>query len=123
MTKQQIALLLATSDKAVERAMVVSYSRQTQDEQSAQQTKHSNGQGFNAFDAMNGTYYAKWVLSGRKLSGSHLAKARKMALRYSAQLALISQAKLISQVVSHTSGSLASLDPFQSQYQQSRLSA
>lgn len=115
MTKQQIAFLLATSDKAVERAMLAIYARQTQDEQSSQTTKHSNGQGFNAFDALNGTYYAKWVLSGRKLSGSHLAKARKMALRYTQQLALISQAKLLSQTVSYiTSGSLASLDPFQS---------
>lgn len=73
--------------RAVGRAMVAIYKRQTADEARGGYTAASNGRGFNKADASRGTYYARWVLSGRKLSGRHLEKARKMALRYRRQLA------------------------------------
>lgn len=79
--------LLVSNNRAVERAMIAIYNRQTEDEQIAQDTRHSNGKGFAAPDARLGSYYAKWVLSGRQLTGRHLDKARQMSFKYIRQLA------------------------------------
>jgi len=89
-----IRWLLNMNDRAVERAMVAIYNRQTADEQSAQDTKHSNGIGFSGADARLGSYYAKWVLSGKNLTGNHLMKARMMSQKYVRQLTDIATARL-----------------------------
>lgn len=85
-TRDQINTLLQTSDAAVERAMVVLFNRQTSDEQQTEETKHLNGVGFAGNAAHRGSYYAKWVLSKKRLTGIHLERARKIALRHSKQL-------------------------------------
>jgi hypothetical protein len=85
-TKESIVALLDRSDVAVERAILAIYRRQTLDEQSSSETKHRNGIGFSGAHAPLGTYYAKWILSGRRLSGKHLVKARNMTKHYVAQL-------------------------------------
>lgn len=90
MTKAEILVLLAGNNRAVERAMVALYQRQTVAEQRTSSTTESNGRGFNAFHAERGTYYAKWVLSGRRLTGRHLEAARRMACHYARQLAELS---------------------------------
>ena len=92
-TKESIRELLTHSNEAVERAIVAIFRRQTEDERRTDQTKHHNGRGFCAFDARRGSYYAKWVLSGRHLSGQHLVKARKMVMAYARQLLEIAEAK------------------------------
>ena len=84
--KEKLVELLNTNDRAIERAMVVLYNRQTLGEQATGDTHILNGIGFSGAHSKLGTYYAKWVLNGNKLSGSHLAKARKIALRYTSQL-------------------------------------
>lgn len=84
--RAEIKALLERSDKAVERAMVVLYERQTRDEKAASDTKYQNQQGFSAFHAQAGSYYARLVMGGRALYGKSLAKARKMSLRYTRQL-------------------------------------
>ena len=84
--RSQINLMLQRNPRAVERAMVVLYNRQTADEQRSQDTRHQNGIGFSAYAARSGTYYANWVNKGRRLTGSHLEKARKIALKHSRQL-------------------------------------
>lgn len=89
-----IRWLLTMNDKAVERAIVAIYQRQTADEQSAGDTKHSNGIGFNGADARLGSYYARWILSGRNLTGNHLVKARNMSHKYVRQLVEIATARL-----------------------------
>lgn len=86
MTKTEIKSLLAHSDSAVEIAMVALYHCQTSSEQRTSTTKESNGVGFNAFHAETGTYYAKWVLSGKKLTSYHLTRARKIVTSYTGQL-------------------------------------
>lgn len=78
--------LLNTNNRAVERAMVVLYNRQTADEKCTNQALYRNGRGFSSADARQGTYYAKWVLSGKKLSGRFLDQARCMAFKYVKQL-------------------------------------
>ncbi len=92
--KAKIRSLLETSDKAVCRAMEVLYDRQTQDEQQASDTRHSNRMGFRAGGhAISGSYFGRWVKSGRKLTGHHLEKAREIALHYTQQLADVANAK------------------------------
>ena len=88
-TAQSIRALLARCDQAVERAVVAIYRRQTQDEQQTDETRHRNGIGFAACHAGRGSYYARWVLSGRHLDGLHLEKARRMMRSYAGQLAAI----------------------------------
>jgi hypothetical protein len=90
-----IKWLLNMNDRAVERAIVAIYNRQTADEQSAQDTKHSNGIGFSGADARLGSYYAKWVLSGKNLTGNHLMKARMMSYKYVRQLSEIATARIM----------------------------
>ena len=82
-----IKALLVTSNKAVERAIVALYRRQTSSEQVRRTTTKSNSVGFSAAHASKGTYYARWILSGRCLTGYHLANARKIAMHYTSQLA------------------------------------
>lgn len=85
-TKESITRLLDNSDRAVERAILALYRRQTLDEQNSGNTTHRNGVGFSGAHAEVGTYYAKWILSGRQLTGRHLDRARKMTKHYVAQL-------------------------------------
>lgn len=92
-TKDSIRALIASNDRAVERAMIVLFDRQTQDEKQVEATRHHNNRGFNHGDAKKGTYYARWVLSGRKLTGHHLDRARRMAHRYAGQLAEVANSK------------------------------
>lgn len=89
-----IRWLLTMNDKAVERAIVAIYRRQTADEQSAGDTKHSNGVGFSGADASLGSYYARWILSGRSLTGKHLIKARTMSHKYVRQLVEVATTRL-----------------------------
>lgn len=93
-----IVSLLHLNNRAVERAMIVLYNNQTQDERSAGATKHHNGKGFNSYDAKTGTYYALWVLSGRKLTGFHLERARVMSLKYVGQLVQAAKEKAMLKV-------------------------
>lgn len=86
-TKDAIRHLLATNDRAVCKAMIVLYDRQTITERQTDSTNEDNSRGFSAFHAKTGSYYGRWCKSGRALTGHHLAKARKMALRYAQQLA------------------------------------
>ena len=85
-TRTEIEEMINGNDRAVERAMVAIWERQTADEQETQGTRHHNGRGFAAWSARSGTYYAEWVRSGRRLTGKHLVKARKIALHHAGQL-------------------------------------
>jgi hypothetical protein len=85
-TPETIKALLDRDVLAVERAVVAIYRRQTEDEKEAYETKHHNRVGFAACHAGLGTYYAKWILSGKHLSGSHVERARRMVHHYAGQL-------------------------------------
>jgi hypothetical protein len=90
--KATILLLLRTNDLAVERAIVALYRRQTKDEKAVGGTKHANGRGFNHTHARTGTYCAKWILSGKRLTGKWLQECRQMAIFYHRQLLEIARA-------------------------------
>lgn len=85
-SRDRIRDLLNVSDKAVARAIVVIYQRQTLDEQRASDTKHQNKLGFTSAHAKLGSYFARWVIGGRTLTGRHLDRARAIALHYTRQL-------------------------------------
>ena len=85
-TRTEIEEMINTHAGAVERAMVAIWERQTADEQETQGPRHHNGRGFASCTARSGTYFAGWVRSGRRLTGKHLVKARKIALHHAGQL-------------------------------------
>ncbi len=85
-TRGEIENMVRTNDRAVERAMMALLDRQTQDEQKTGSVNHHNRMGFAACNSKSGTYFAKWVQSGRQLNGKHLEKARKIALYHAGQL-------------------------------------
>ena len=89
-TEAEIRGMLQQSNHAVERGIVAIYKRQTESEQAAEETRVLNKVGFSAFHAKRGTYYAKWVNSGKHLTGNHLEKGRELILHYAGQLTKIS---------------------------------
>lgn len=93
--KERIAKLLNENDKAVERAVIAIYDRQTHDEKATEATRHNNGRGFRANHVSKGSYYARWCLDGWHLTGHHLANARGLALHYTQQLADVANAKAV----------------------------
>lgn len=89
-----IKWIITVNDRAVERAILAIYARQTAEEKSTGETLSTNGVGFSGPDAGIGTYYAKWINSGRSLTGRHLVKARIMALKYTRQLCEIATERM-----------------------------
>lgn len=85
-TRDEINALVKRSNLAVERGIILLYNRQTKDEQQVEDAKYLNNRGFSSSTAKKGTYYARWILSGRKLSGYHLERAREIVLHHSQQL-------------------------------------
>jgi hypothetical protein len=85
-TEDQVVRLLNDSDRAVELALVEIYNRQTESEKATRTTNNDNGVGFSGTDAATGSYYAKYILSGRNLTDKHLIKGRAMAIKYRKQL-------------------------------------
>lgn len=85
-TKDAIQTMLDTNDKAVYRALVAIYSRQTEHEKCLGQTKEHNGIGFSAFDAEFLSSLAEQVKSRGSLSPRQLELARKKVKSYWRQL-------------------------------------
>jgi negative regulator of sigma E activity len=89
--KAQIQKLIDTDDKAVARAVVRIYQRQTASEQRAEHTHLNNSIGFNAPDAKYLTFAAKYVLRNGALTGEHVDRVRAKIRRYWKQLAEIAE--------------------------------
>jgi hypothetical protein len=70
--------LLSTNDRAVERALVTLFARQTPSEQSSRCTQDHNSRGFGALDAEIFSSFAMQVNRGRKLSPAQLKVCRKL---------------------------------------------
>jgi hypothetical protein len=99
--RESIQVLLAKNDKAVYRALVVLFERQTADEQASENTQLLNGMGFNGRDAGFGTSLAKQVLRwqdgltnyAHPLTMPQMNAARKMLRKYAGQLAKVANEK------------------------------
>lgn len=98
--KSAIVNLLATSNKAVCRALVVLNERQTVSEQNSKNTINHNGRGFKPCHAFMGTSMAQFYLRNNYLSVKQIAYWRKPDKRgtpriacYWKQLLEVAQAK------------------------------
>jgi hypothetical protein len=85
-TIDQIRTNLKSDYRWTERAIVKLYDRQTRDEQNSDATLHHNNVGFNGGDAPRLSYYAKYIMSGRRLTGRHLEAAQRMTVKYARQI-------------------------------------
>ena len=117
-TRSDINTILVTNDKAVERAMIRLFELQNSDEQVQGTANEQNGRGFGSSDALVGTRFARWILgmdnknvvryapkslNDSKVTrifgkycqdgGSVMDRARKIALKHSAQLVIIANEK------------------------------
>lgn len=95
LTVEQIREKLVTDQRMLERAVVAIFEKQTEDEQRTGDTRHDNGIGFAGCDSQNGSYMAKYILTGierygkqygQNLSGKFLEKAKKFMPKYAKQL-------------------------------------
>ena len=64
-TRDQIELLVTSSDKAAMRAVCALFRQQTMDEQTAEKTRHDNSRGFSQAHAKVGSELTAWMTSGR----------------------------------------------------------
>lgn len=89
--KQYIASKIETCDNWLYKAILAIFKRQTQDEQSSDNTKHANQKGFNGADAYILSQYAKWIERHGRLSDKQKAVARKRMVKYAGQLVVIAK--------------------------------
>lgn len=94
--------MISSDDKALERAIVAIYDRQTHDEKRDSDTKHDNERGFRANHAPTMSYFARIILKGWKESGKSknvhlnpvkLDKARGFMVQYHRQLCEIANSR------------------------------
>lgn len=81
LTREGITALLLENDRAVERALIVLFDRQTNAEKIECETRVHNGIGFTAADAHWGTINAKSILAGQRLTPFQLSCWRKRNVR------------------------------------------
>lgn len=85
-----IAALVQRSDKAALEAICRIYDRQTADEKQVNLTKHDNGIGFQQCDAKFGGFITRLYRAGHRPYEARMARVRRMAVKYRAQLAVLS---------------------------------
>lgn len=91
-SKDSIQALIDTNDRAVMKALLVLYSRQTAAEQATQATREHNGRGFSAFDAEILSSFAMQVKTRGTLTAKQLEVARKRVRSYWKQLLEVASA-------------------------------
>jgi|SRR5579863_377674 len=92
-TEQQIVTLLNNNDRAVERAIVAIYERQTADEKQVDNTRHDNEVGFRKNHASRLSKYARLIKRGCRLYPMQLSYVRPWLVMYRRQLTEIANAK------------------------------
>jgi hypothetical protein len=85
-TKEHIQHLIQTNDRAVERALIQIYHRQTADEQRAATTNRENSIGFSAFDAEFLTKIAQQCIARNGLTPGQINMIRPKMMKYWRQL-------------------------------------
>lgn len=92
-TKNYIKELLINRRDAVERAIIVLYQYQTDKEKQQGSTIYKNDVGFNSPDGHVLSKFARYLQKGYILSDNQICIARTKLLKYSGQLARISNEK------------------------------
>ena len=85
-TVNEIKEKLSTNKDWVERAIVVLFDYQTDQEKVHGVTQEEKGVGFTHADASFGTKCAKWIKSGKHLDGQFLEDAFRKMPKYARQL-------------------------------------
>ena len=86
-TKEEIAQMMQSNQKALIAGLLRIYNHQTLDEQSSKNVKYHNGIGFKVQDATILTSIAQYYLRYNKLSEKQLALVQKKMMKYAGQLA------------------------------------
>lgn len=87
--KEEIQHKLETNNKWLIKGLLAIYNKQTQDEKSAEVTKHDNGVGFGGADGNILTNRAKFYIERGFLTEAQLKYVRKAMKKYAGQLAKI----------------------------------
>lgn len=83
---EKIKSAIDTNDHAVEKAILIVYRNQTAEEQSAGDTRVSNGIGFTGVDGEFLSSLGSTVMQGRHLSPKQIEYGRKKIRKYARQL-------------------------------------
>lgn len=87
--KEEIAQLLQSNKRMVEKSIVKLYELQTEDEKVTHSSNHNNGLGFNGVDSNIMSNFAEWLLSGKHLSKKQFQIAQRKIMKYTGQLTKI----------------------------------
>lgn len=93
-TSENIRFNMLTKDSWLYRGLVAIYNRQTEDERSAELTKHENGVGFSGVDSNFLSRAAKYYKDNGFLTQKHRDKVRTAMLKYSGQLSKIANGEI-----------------------------
>ena len=93
-TVEEVKVLLAESDKAVARAILAIYNRQTEDEKAIKETSESNGVGYNGVDANFMSSLAQFYQAKGFLTAGQVKYGRKAIMKYAGQLTTIANANI-----------------------------
>lgn len=99
-TAASIDALLAANPRAVERAIVALFARQTEDEKATETTRHLNARGFNAADARKLSFIAAFLGEGKHLRTETCIRYARIVRKYRGQLAEIANEKAAARLAS-----------------------
>lgn len=85
-TEDEIKILVQTNDKVLYGALKRLYAEQTADEQSAGETQHHNGAGFNGADSRFLSSVSEFLLKNGFLTNKQKIVVRKKLVKYNRQL-------------------------------------
>jgi hypothetical protein len=85
-TKQSVREKLSTDQKWIEKALIILYKYQTEDEKQEGETVEQNGKGFNYHDAYVLSLYATYLIEGKTLTGSQLEVVVFRLPKYAGQI-------------------------------------
>lgn len=91
-TEDEIKILVQTNDKVLYGALKRLYAEQTADEQSAGETHHNNGAGFNGADSKFLSSVSEFLLKNGFLTNKQKVVVRKKLVKYNKQLTRLANA-------------------------------
>lgn len=91
-TEDEIKILVQTNDKVLYGALKRLYAEQTADEQSAGETHHHNGAGFNGADSRFLSSVSEFLLKNGFLTEKQKIVVRKKLVKYNRQLTRLANA-------------------------------
>lgn len=93
-TREQFRGMLATArarsdHRLMEKSILALYALQTADERQDAHTKRGNNRGFSKVTDAKGSYIARWLLRGNRVSGKYIEFGYRISHEHAGQLARI----------------------------------